>query len=197
MDDTSEYVSPFDQRGSMMDDVVFFYGKNKGVLYRELSQWYPTTFTVNRTRFTFVDAQTRCCLPVELQFNCAEQFMMYSKALVFGDWQMANLIIVSKRPKEQQEYGRRVRGFDEDTWISVRETIVHTGNYAKFMQDLGCQRVLLCTGEQQLCEASPHDRIWGIGYTKSKALQHVDDWGSNLLGKILMSVRSQIRSEST
>lgn len=181
---------------SSLGDAVFFYGANKGFAYKEFSQWYRTTFTISRTCLILPCEDIRGGFPMELHFNCAEQFMMYSKAVIFEDWQMATLILASTVPKKQREYGQRVRNFDEETWIKVRELIVYTATYAKFTQDLDCREVLLSTGTRLICESSPYDRIWGIGYTKTKALLHIDDWGTNLLGKVLMAVRDQIRIEN-
>lgn len=54
---------------------------------------------------------------------------------------------------------------------------------------------LLATGERELVEASPMDRVWGIGYGEKKAGLNRHRWGKNLLGKALMDVREQLRKE--
>ena len=44
-------------------------------------------------------------------------------------------------------------------------------------------------------QASPFDRIWGIGYAASNAGQHREQWGQNLLGQALMKVRARLRQD--
>ena len=57
--------------------------------------------------------------------------------------------------------------------------------------------VLLATGEREIVEASPMDRIWGIGFGERKAEEvGRERWGLNLLGKALMEVRSELREEA-
>jgi ribA/ribD-fused uncharacterized protein len=51
------------------------------------------------------------------------------------------------------------------------------------------------TGDRELVEASPEDRIWGIGFTEKDAKENGERWGQNLLGKALVEVRRRIREE--
>jgi ribA/ribD-fused uncharacterized protein len=55
--------------------------------------------------------------------------------------------------------------------------------------------LLLATGERELVEASPMDRIWGIGFGEKNAGRARRHWGLNLLGKALMDVRKRLREE--
>jgi len=76
---------------------------------------------------------------------------------------------------------------------------VQDGSYYKFVntllegEDLKAQ--LLKTGESELVEASPMDKIWGIGFGAQKAPSVREKWGLNLLGKALMHARERIRKE--
>ena len=77
--------------------------------------------------------------------------------------------------------------------------IVEEGNYLKFTasedaEDL--RAMLLATGERELVEASPRDRIWGVGFAEKNAENNRVRWGQNLLGKALMNVRARLREES-
>ncbi|KAI0450455.1 DUF1768-domain-containing protein [Xylaria acuta] len=56
--------------------------------------------------------------------------------------------------------------------------------------------VLLATGSRELVEASPFDRIWGVGFAAKGAEGRRDKWGMNLLGKCLMDVREEFRKEA-
>jgi len=93
---------------------------------------------------------------------------MYQKAILFDDPAIAAKILKTTVPKEQKSLGRLVSNFKEEVWIENRERIVRDGCYHKFVnsllkeEDLKAQ--LLKTGDRELVEASPMDRIWGVGY---------------------------------
>ena len=146
-----------------------------------LSQWHRCEFTINGQAF-----------------NTAEQFMMYGKAMLFGDLEIAEKILRSKTPHDQKNYGRQVRGFDEQRWTLFREGLVFAGNYAKFKQNPPLLQYLLDTQGTTLVEASPVDNIWGIGLGEGdpRALQRSQWQGLNLLGKVLTQVREALIYES-
>jgi ribA/ribD-fused uncharacterized protein len=151
-------------------------GAGKGCL----SQWWPASFTV--------DGET---------YASAEHFMMAAKALLFGDTEIAERIRKAPHPRAAKALGRQVRGFDEQRWAERRFGLVVTGNRAKFGQHPDLRDYLLATGSRILAEASPHDRIWGIGL--AAAHEHAtspEHWpGLNLLGFALMEVRRQLGQE--
>jgi ribA/ribD-fused uncharacterized protein len=96
-------------------------------------------------------------------FGCAEQFMMHGKAVLFGDAEIAAKILAADQPRTHKALGRQVRNFDDAMWKREREAIVMAGNRAKFTQNPELRDKLLATRGTTLVEASPHDRIWGIG----------------------------------
>ena len=71
-------------------------------------------------------------------------------------------------------------------------------SYLKFTQNEHLQRDLLATGTSFLVEASPSDRIWGVGMKESNPNIHNEaNWkGMNLLGKIMTEVRERIKEEN-
>ena len=133
--------------------------------------------------------------------------MMYQKALLFSDPDVAAEILAATHPREVKHLGRQVSNFSEPLWHAQREAIVRRGSLLKFTrpvdredgwwvgqdgQDL--KAMLLATGERELVEASPMDRIWGIGFGAAKAGSvGRQRWGLNLLGKALMVVRAELR----
>jgi ribA/ribD-fused uncharacterized protein len=128
-------------------------------------------------------------------YMCAEQYMHEQKARLSGDIAMAARILASSSPHEHKMMGGAVQGFDQAQWDAAKVGIVTEGSRAKFGQNAGLRRRLLDTGDAVLAEANPKDFIWGIGLaeTDPDAL-HVDRWkGQNLLGKILMTVREELR----
>ena len=131
-------------------------------------------------------------------FNCCEQYMMAEKAAVFGDMEAHGRILASSNPKQQKAIGRTVRGFDEQVWNSVCRGIVYAGNLARFSQNEAMRADLLATGEKTIVEASPTDRIWGIGLAPDdeRALDRTEWRGTNWLGVALMQVRQTLREKS-
>ena len=124
----------------------------------------------------------------------AEHWMMAEKARLFGDAEVCAEILAASHPNTAKKLGRKVRGFDEARWAAARWDIVVRGNAAKFSQHPALQEFLLNTGDRIIVEASPYDRIWGIGMTATDpdAEQPAKWRGLNLLGFALMAVREQL-----
>ena len=144
------------------------------------SQFWPCQFVLGGQRYIF-----------------AEQWMMASKARLFGDAEACQRILQATAPLVCKRIGRQVRGFDEGRWREHRMELVTVGNVAKFEQDPALAAYLLATGEEVLVEASPTDRIWGIGLGRDNAdAKDPQRWrGQNLLGFALIRARSILRGE--
>lgn len=97
---------------------------------------------------------------------------MYHKAIVFDDQEIADKIVLEPEPSKQKAMGRKVKGFDHSKWNAKREKIVEDGNWWKFTQpkEGDLRKMLVETGDRLLVEASPYDRIWGIGYGAADAV---------------------------
>ncbi|EME41405.1 hypothetical protein DOTSEDRAFT_176519 [Dothistroma septosporum NZE10] len=149
--------------------------------YGFMSQWYESAFEVNG-----------------VTYQTAEMWMMIQKARLFGDEEIAEQMMQTTVPKEHQALGRKAKGFDRKKWDEHKSKIVEEGNYHKFTKgkaSADMMRNLLATGERELVEASPADRIWGIGFGAADAEANRDKWGENRLGKAIMNVRERLRSE--
>jgi ribA/ribD-fused uncharacterized protein len=142
-----------------------------------LSQWWPCSFVVEGQRFA-----------------SAEHYMMWRKALLFNDVKVATQVLAAHTPAEAKAMGRAVSGFSSPVWESARLEIVVEGNLAKFGQDPSLRSYLLGTGSRVLVEASPQDRVWGIGLVESdpRAADPASWLGLNLLGEALMEVRLRL-----
>lgn len=142
-----------------------------------LSQWWEVPFLVEDQRYL-----------------SAEHFMMAEKARLFGDESTRAQILAARNAGQAKALGQEVHGFDEAQWVAHRYDIVLTGNLAKFGQHPPLQSFLLQTGDRVLVEASPMDRIWGIGLAKEDSrAQDPRLWrGLNLLGFALMEVRDML-----
>jgi ribA/ribD-fused uncharacterized protein len=160
-------------------DTLYFFSPTS--LDGYLSQWYPSAFTS----------------PDDHVYATSEQYMMHRKALLFApDSSYPALILAAKNdPKECKRLGRLIPGFDEAVWKRERERIVEEASYLKFSQDAELRSRLLETGDRELVEAAPRDRVWGIGFGKERAPAMRERWGLNLLGKALMRVRERLRRE--
>lgn len=143
-----------------------------------LSQWWPSAFEAEGQRFA-----------------TAEHFMMWRKAVLFEDVVTADRIRSATDPEQAKALGRAVTGFDGAVWSEHRCAVVVAGNLAKFGQNPELARFLLGTGEHVLVEASPVDRIWGIGLAADdERATDPGSWpGLNLLGFALMDVRARLR----
>jgi len=142
-----------------------------------LSQWWPVEFSVDST-----------------VYRHAEGFMMAEKARLFGDGGMRERILTAEHPSEAKKLGRLVRGFDAAAWNAERYGIVIRGNLAKFGQHSDLQAYLLSTAPHLLVEASPRDRVWGIGLGRhNERAKRPSEWrGQNLLGFALTAVRDAL-----
>ncbi|MCK8680358.1 NADAR family protein [Streptomyces lichenis] len=146
-----------------------------------LSQWWPSPFTVDG-----------------VEYATAEHWMMAGKARLFGDAEAERRAVAASSPALAKKAGRLVRGFDEETWARERFGIVVEGSAHKFAADPGLASYLLSTGDRVLVEASPMDRIWGIGLPADdeRTLDPARWRGLNLLGFALMEARTQLRTEA-
>lgn len=131
------------------------------------------------------------------QYNCSEQYMMAQKALLFGDREIFDEIMQEPDPKIQKELGRKVRGFDSKIWEENAKRIVYDGCKLKFEQNPKLLNELLNTNGKELVEASPTDRVWGIGLAEDDPRIHdPKNWrGTNWLGEVLTKLRDDIINE--
>jgi len=158
---------------------LLFWGHQKSVNLSAscLSQWYSSSFCEDEARYI-----------------CAEQYMMAKKARCFGDKEALGQILSAKDPAQMKALGRQVHGFDAKAWDEVKFGVVLNASYLKFSQNAPLRDFLLQTGSKVLVEASPVDKIWGIGLAASdENAQNPMKWrGQNLLGFALMRVRDEI-----
>ncbi|CAN0396177.1 unnamed protein product, partial [Scytosiphon promiscuus] len=131
----------------------------------------------------------------EISYICVEQYIMAEKARLFGDSHSLTLIMNTANPSAHKNFGRRVKNFHEPTWEFERQNICLTGCFAKFSQNPVLREYLLNTGDRTLAEASPFDKIWGIGLRANhRFATQPHRWpGLNLLGYTLMSTRRLLR----
>ncbi|MFC0096160.1 NADAR family protein [Micromonospora marina] len=142
-----------------------------------LSQWWPAPFVVDGIRYA-----------------TAEHYMMVGKARLFGDEAIAEQMLAASHPGAVKTLGRQVRGFDQAVWDAHRFDLVVAANVAKFSQHPDLGQYLSYTRTRVLVEASPVDRVWGIGLAATDPRVHDPaQWrGPNLLGFALMRARAHL-----
>ncbi|MGG8495469.1 NADAR family protein [Tenacibaculum sp. TC6] len=163
---------------------LFFWGhqpnKDGSIGKSCFSQWWEASFEIDG-----------------ITYPTAEHYMMVSKAHVFNDHEVLQEILQVSHPHDAKKLGRKVKNFAPDIWDQHKFDIVVKANYAKFSQNPELKTFLLNTNDRIIVEASPRDRIWGIGMGQSneKALNPNLWRGHNLLGYALMEVRDKLKKE--
>lgn len=156
-------------------NVICFHNPNEENGY--LSNWYLSQFTVGKKTFSSM-----------------EQFMMYHKAICFGDEAVATNILSTDDVAEIKALGRQVANYDEHVWNGIRQILVYEGLLAKFSQNEDLKDKLKFTGEAILAECAVKDLIWSVGLSmKDPDRFDKTKWkGQNLLGYTLMVVRESL-----
>jgi len=110
----------------------------------------------------------------------------YFQAQKFVGTEYADQVREARTPKESATLGRR-RDFPlRKDWEQVKDDVMRKAVLKKFQTHDEIRKLLLETGDQDIVENAPGDYYWGCGK---------DGSGKNMLGKILMEVRQQLRDE--
>ena len=131
-------------------------------------------------------------------FNSSEQYVMYCKAVLFGDMDMAYQILMKgKNPKTAKMMGRKVKNFDSEKWDEVKFEIMKEANRLKYSYNPDLKKKLMSYGDRAFVETSPMDKIWGIGLGENDPrIEDEEQWrGQNLLGKVLTELAKEFREE--
>lgn len=126
-------------------------------------------------------------------FQTSEQYFMWRKAIFFGDEDTAKKILESTNPRIAKQLGREVVNFDEDDWDAVKYEIMYAANEFKYSSNKDYLDKMLSPeyNGKTFVEASPYDKIWGIGmHMSDEGIDDETNWkGQNLLGKIITEIR--------
>ena len=154
------------------DKVAFF------TLNSKLSNHYRCSFTVNG-----------------LNFKSVEQYFMFCKAKEFGDKASFTAIMNAKDATSAKAIGARIKNFDSEVWMKVRDGHMRKGLMAKFNQNEELKSFLMGTGKKILIEGNPHDTYWAAGlHIHDKDIWNPLKWkGKNQLGTLLNEVRDNLK----
>lgn len=153
--------------------VIGFHGKDDP--YYSFTNEAPSSFTLNG-----------------ITYNCMEQYLMYQKATLFKDVDIATAILEETDPEQMRILGRQAAPYDHK-WDNPQDILLK-GLKEKFLQNPALCKELLSTGNAILAECSRTDHKWGIGLIlEDPRVSRPEKWrGRNLLGYSLMQVRNDI-----
>lgn len=122
-----------------------------------------------------------------MNFHSSEQLFMYLKAVKFGDTKIAEEILKCKTPKSSKNLGRSVKNFNSEEWYKYKVEAMMIALKSKFYKNLDLMSLLMRNKHKIFVEASPYDRIWGVGLSEDDPeILNESNWmGENLLGKCL------------
>lgn len=142
------------------------------------SQWYASPFMEDG-----------------ITFQTAEHYMMYHKAKLFGDKEIAAKVLETIHPKNVKALGRQVSNFDKTVWDYNCDAIVIKGNLLKFSQNPLLLANIIEHSDKIFVEASPVDLIWGVGlHENDDLILDESNWtGLNKLGKALTTVAQLLK----
>lgn len=127
-------------------------------------------------------------------FKSSEHYFMYHKAIKFKDFITAEKILRASTPRQAKVLGKSAEGYVDRVWKLHREEIMERALTLKFTQNEQLKERLCATKGKVLVEASPYDKVWGVGLSADNPrIYDPKQWrGQNLLGKVLMKVRDKL-----
>lgn len=144
------------------------YFRYTGDTYGYLSNFYHAEMVIDNVSYPHVEA------------------FYQSQKFIDTDYDLAMRIAHTRNPKESKRLARSVEMSSDkrQQWNNgLRVTVMKKGVLHKFLTNVDLRDKLLSTGDSPLVEYAPHDNYWGDGR---------DGSGVNMLGKILMEVRSSL-----
>lgn len=111
----------------------------------------------------------------------------YFQAQKFPDTEHEEKIRLASTPKEAAEMGRDRKKPLRKDWETVKDDVMRDALRAKFTQHDDLRQILLDTGDAVLVEHTKNDFYWADGG---------DGSGQNMLGKLLMELRTELLQKS-
>lgn len=108
----------------------------------------------------------------------------YFQAQKFDDQEYRRKIREARSPMQAARLGRDRKQKLRRDWESVKVGVMRRAVLAKFTQHEELRELLLSTGDAKIVEHTEDDDYWGDGG---------DGSGKNMLGRILMQVREELR----
>ena len=171
--------------------IIAFYGE------RNLNGEFSNFYRHEEFEFTFIESFQRSNFPKSIRCNYTEKAIMAYKALLMNDIETFNKIIRSFNPFETKKLGREVKNWNQQLWDDNIEEIAFQVVFQKFSKIEEFRDFLLKTKNDIIVEASPYDKIWGVGLPIKYVTYDITKWkGKNILGYALMEAREAIRNNT-
>ena len=124
-------------------------------------------------------------------FNCVEQYLQYSQAILFQEFQTAKAIMKEKNPIKQSWLNKSLRRkYSLHIWYKNLPDILLRGLEAKFQQHKHLKLILLQTKDYDLVQACTWDQVFSCGIgLDSPNIWSKQNWTTNLMGETLMKLR--------
>ena len=117
-----------------------------------------------------------------IKYSCVENYYQAQKAT---EENLTNWIAQAPKPWFAMKAGRMLRRHEfQKDWEKMKVDVMRTGIRAKFTQNPVLKKKLLETEDLPLHENSPTDTYWGMK-------------GKDMLGKVLMEIRKEVRENGT
>ena len=170
LDDLPSQLHPSHLKQVQIDENTLAYQSE----FAPLSNFFPCTITAGSHKFF-----------------CAEQAFQFVRAKTLNKPLAATKIFLSRNVRFIKQLGGELG--TSDLWESRKFDVMYECLKRKFTQNPELKALLLKTGNMELVEATP-DHLWGCGATLSSNVIRKKNWnGQNKHGKILMTVREELR----
>jgi ribA/ribD-fused uncharacterized protein len=178
VDVEEEVIKVIEEKKKDDSGILFFFSKEPE--NKEFSSFFDTTFKID-----------------DIEYKNAEQAFQAIRAKTFGDDDSFNKILKSKSAQSAKSFGNKIEKFDEEVWNAQRDTVMRSILRAKFSQNPAIRKQLLDSGNGMIANADPRENYWGIGTSAGTSIaKNPAKWkGKNMMGKLLMELRSELRAE--
>ena len=159
-----------DKKALPLDDVTAFKG-SKDIL----SNFYPCTIHV-----------------YEKSFPSSEHAYQYAKALCHGQAKIAQDILKADNAWEGKKLGGKV--VIEYLWNYLKVTVMQHIIRSK-ARCVPAYKQALLSAKSTIVEAVPGEYFWSCGLNKTEALWRNDRSGKNIMGRLHMELRDQLKQQ--
>jgi ribA/ribD-fused uncharacterized protein len=178
VDVEEEVIKVIEEKKKDDSGILFFFSKEPE--NKEFSSFYDTTFKLD-----------------DVEYKNAEQAFQAIRAKTFGDDESFKKILKSKSAQSAKSFGNKIEKFDEEVWNAQRDNVMRSILRAKFSQNPTIRKQLLDSGNGMIANADPRENYWGIGTSAGTSIaKNPAKWkGKNMMGKLLMELRDELRAE--
>lgn len=146
--------------------------------------------------FEVLDNFSRLLVPINVRRERVFYVEVGYQALKTTDHAEFMKITETNDPREAKKLGQKVK-INPKNWDLIKPGIMYSLLELKFYANPTMARILASTGKMKITEGNTwHDNYWGDCHCNNTSGVHPEclDPGRNMLGKLLMRVRTEVRS---